>query len=1120
MAESAVIVKPFLSKGNCSCYAGLMKRAVTFFLIGLGLGLGARVHAELVITELMAISDGELTDRDGEVSDWIEITNTGNEAIDLSGYALTDDREFLGKWLFPNGHVLESGEYLIVFASGKDQMGLLDRELHTNFKLSGDGEFLALVEPDGETITHAFDPGYPEQRKGVSYGVDVETGEAHYFDDATPGNANGSGVLGFTADPEFSIARGFHTEPFELVLTSATEGARIRYTTNGGVPSLLTARTYTEPIVIDKTTTLRANASKGGLQTSKLVTHTFIFVDDVLQQKDVSPPGAHWDAEMDPEVVNDTDQTWSVAEALTSIPTLSVVAKDADLFGSDGIYKRPDRRGFEVPCSAEYFFPEGYEGHRGGDGFAIDCGIAINGNFSRLTENPKHSFRLKFKDIYGKAKLRYPLFPERGTETFDTITIRTGHNQGWATGHPSTQMMRNQFARDLQGMDPNHFTSRGHWVHLYLNGLYWGLYNFHERPDDSFGAENYGGDKDEYDAFKGLRAGGSSQALMIAGNRTAWAELFQRSGRDLSDPDNYESMIELVDVDQLIDYTIGLLYTGDLDGPTGLGVSATQPKNFYAMRQRDPAGRFRFFRWDSEFTLDRVSEDVSERRGTENPAKLHFEMRKNSEYRLRFADRVHRYLFNDGLLAPENVAAFYLERIAFIDKAIVAESARWGDSKRSRPYTRDVDWVRERDRIVNEWFPRRTEIVVNQFIKDGLYPDVDATEFRIGGQASGGGFFDSDSMLTLSSPDSSLLSPGTIYYTLDGSDPRDPDTGEVSDSAIVYDEAIALPAKVTVRSRVLKRLKGWSALSEATFITGTRSPERGDLVVSEIHYRPAAATEDEVALGFGQRQDFEFLELINVSEDAIDLTGLNFVEGIRFQFEEAKFTRMGPGERLVLVGSQAAFETRYGENLPLAGQFSGQLSNDGERIVLANADGDQVIDFSYNDTAPWPEAADGSGPSLVLVAPEPMSDLSAPDQWATSSIVGGTPGRADDDGQSGFDRWLERHFGEQASEPTIAATTSDPDGDGVINGVEYVLNSDPKDGASVPNIEIREGILTYRRNNQTDATDVLIETSTDLLEWELFDGMTSEPLPNQDGTITIEARIVAPAFARLRVRLP
>ena len=95
-----------------------MKRALTLLVICLG--LGARGHAELMITELMAISDGELTDRDGEVSDWIEVANTGNGAIDLSGYALTDDTELLGKWLFPNGHVLESGDYLIVFASGKD----------------------------------------------------------------------------------------------------------------------------------------------------------------------------------------------------------------------------------------------------------------------------------------------------------------------------------------------------------------------------------------------------------------------------------------------------------------------------------------------------------------------------------------------------------------------------------------------------------------------------------------------------------------------------------------------------------------------------------------------------------------------------------------------------------------------------------------------------------------------------------------------------------------------------------------------------------------------------------------------------------------------------------------
>src|SRR4030095_1819270 len=136
-------------------------------------------------------------------------------------------------------------------------------------------------------------------------------------------------------------------------------------------------------------------------------------------------------------------------------------------------------------------------------------------------------------------------------------------------------------------------------VHLYLNGQYWGIYFLSERPDDSFAAAHYGGRKEEYDVFRGLSTGGSSQAEIVAGNRTAWAALFALASQDLSDPASYQAMQQVVDVDQLIDYTIGTLYTGDLDGPTGLGPNATQPKNFYAMRRRHPEGRFRFFRWDA-----------------------------------------------------------------------------------------------------------------------------------------------------------------------------------------------------------------------------------------------------------------------------------------------------------------------------------------------------------------------------------------------------------------------------------------------------------------------------------------------------------------------------------------
>ena len=1073
------------------CYR-LMKRLLT--MLALGLSLGDQGWGQPMITEFMAINGGELIDGDGEPSDWIEIFNTGDDTLDLGQYALTDDPDALGKWPFPAGQRLQGHGYLIVFASGKDGGGLFAQELHTNFKLSGDGEYLALVKREEETIVHAFDPGYPVQRSAFSYGIDATSGDHRYYRETTPGQPNAAGRSGFTADPTFSATRGFFSEAFELSLTSETEGARIRYSTDGSVPSLFTGRTYTGPVVIDGTTTLRAHATGGGMEPSNLITHTYIFVDEVLQQRDMSPPGSHWDTEMDPDVVNDASQTWSVAQALTSIPALSLVASHGDLFGGNGIYKRPERRNYDVPCSAEYFFPKGYDGHPGGDGFAIDCGLTINGNYSRLTHNPKHSFRLKFKDIYGKSKLRYPLFPERGTDTFDTITIRTGHNQGWATDHPSTQMMRNQFSRDLQALDPSHFIARGHWVHLYLNGLYWGLYNFHERPDHSFAAENYGGDKEEYDAFKGLRTGGSSQAMMIAGNRTAWAELFRRAARDLTVPENYRAVLELVDLDQLIDYTIGLLYTGDLDGPTGLGVEATQPKNFYAVRRRHPTGRFRFFRWDSEFTLQNANEDVSERRGTENPAKLHFELRKNPEYRMRFADRVQRHFFHDGLLTPENAAAFYLSRLAFIDKAIVAESARWGDSKRDRPYTRDVDWVRETNRIVNHWFPRRTQIVLDQFIKDGLYPEVRAATFTVDGDARYGGFLDEGARLAMSSPDSTLLSPAVIYYTLDGGDPRGAETAEISPEAIVYESPIALPDKVT----------------------GAKPARHRDLVVSEIHYRPMRPTADETEAGFSSRQEFEFIELKNVGESAVDLTGTRFTVGIRFEFEQDDLTRLPKGDRLILVNNRAAFEHRYGDALPVAGAFSGsRLSDDGERLVLLDRDGGVLLDFTYNDAEPWPRPADGRGSSLVLSNPSPDSDLSDPRQWRTRVVDGDRP-------TTGYDAWVSQHF--PSADPAWTAFGADPDGDGFVNGIEFALSSDPSAPAILPKIIAGSRELIYRRNAAFPRTHIGVEQSSDLIHWVPLESGRTASSPLGDGevidTVDLKDQDAGRSFARLRVRLP
>ena len=124
-----------------------------------------------VIAEFMAKNDATLQDEDGDWSDWIEIRNNGDAAVDLESWYLTDDAAELNRWNFPDV-ALAPGEQLIVFASGKDRT-IPGAELHADFKLDGDGEYLALVGPDDATVRQEFSPAYPPQVADVSYGPDM-----------------------------------------------------------------------------------------------------------------------------------------------------------------------------------------------------------------------------------------------------------------------------------------------------------------------------------------------------------------------------------------------------------------------------------------------------------------------------------------------------------------------------------------------------------------------------------------------------------------------------------------------------------------------------------------------------------------------------------------------------------------------------------------------------------------------------------------------------------------------------------------------------------------------------------------------------------------------------------
>ena len=122
----------------------------------------------VVINEFLAVNTNGVQDQDGDRSDWIELRNTSAAAVNLAGWHLTDDSGDLDKWEIPAVN-LAPGAYLTIFASGKDR-AVAGQELHTNFSLEQNGEYLALVMPDGVTVVHAFDP-FPPQVANVSYGA-------------------------------------------------------------------------------------------------------------------------------------------------------------------------------------------------------------------------------------------------------------------------------------------------------------------------------------------------------------------------------------------------------------------------------------------------------------------------------------------------------------------------------------------------------------------------------------------------------------------------------------------------------------------------------------------------------------------------------------------------------------------------------------------------------------------------------------------------------------------------------------------------------------------------------------------------------------------------------------
>ena len=906
----------------------------------------------VVINELLASNDYILEDpcEPNEYPDWVELYNTSPLPIVIGGMYMTDKFDNPTKWKIPDATIIGPWEYLVFYAVGDVEP--YHGPTHMDFKLSASGEAIALFDTDGSTLVHSIT--FAEQVTDVSYGLYPDASEnLRFMGGPTPGRANSGAYRGEVSDIQFSHDHGFYDSSFNLSMVCETGGVRIYYTLDGSEPSRFNGTLYSgTPLNISQTTIIRAEGSRPGFFSSSIETQSYIFLDDVVNQPT-----------MNAGVVAAFSSV--IEDSFKSIPTLSIAMNPADLVNlqlqdsRDGPTDPNPKQ--ELSASAELIYSDANEG----EGLGINC--AIEGHSWALE---KRSYKLIFKSQFGPSKLDYPFFEsavhhsDSAVEQFDRIVLRASKNM-------NVTYAGDQWTRDTQTLMSG-IGSRGTFVHLYLNGTYCGIYNATERPDASFSSSYLGGEKEDYFATNHGYERGEDH---ISGDPNRFDNMISMAlGLNLEDPTTYETFKGLCDVSNFADYTILYWFSGFGDGIDNNWYAGM--RNVPLIGEIPPEG-FMIYMWDAESVFQYMSGPPGSAypwvpyyyfyyECDESPNDVNctivstwVALHENEDFNMLFADRIYKHCFNDGALTDENTQTRWDMIVDDISDAAICERARW-------PY--GSGWSGQTPlppETVN--MTSFVDIFMNALDNyGGLYPTIDPPTFN-----QHGGAVSSPYVVILTNPNVS----GTVYYTLDGTDPREPVTGNPVGTAGI---SMVLNQSMHVKARVFDD-PNWSALNEVTFAVG---PVADNLRITEIMYHPLDTSDPN-------DPNTEYIELKNLGPETINLNLVRFTNGIDFTFPSVS---LASGVHVLVVKDQNAFEAKYGTGRNVAGEYSGSLRNSGERIELEDPIGQTIHNFRYSDS--WRDNTDGDGYSLTIIDPANSDSNSwdEKDSWRPSVYVNGSPG--------------------------------------------------------------------------------------------------------------------------------
>ncbi len=1082
------------------------------------------------INEIVAANKTGLKDEDGEYSDWIEIFNPDGAPVSLAGYRLTDDPLKLGKWTFP-AVTLNPGAYLVVFASGKDRANPTNK-LHASFSLGIEGEFLALVAPNGTSVVSAIGPGYPRQFDNVSFGVGgtVAAPVWSYFTTPTPGAANAAGAK---AGPSvtFIVKNPTPVDPGNMVINVA-------------------ARAVNDPVASVKLYYRRMFGAEA-----------MALMNDSGTGADTVAGDGIWAATIPAAAFGPGEMTrWRVVAADTAgteskEPAFRDSINSPQYYGTVSLDARiqsllPVLHWFTTNVNAAATETGGrgsifYEGE-----FYDNVKFSLHGQST--ASFPKHSYNIDFsshnhfrwrtnearvRDIdlltnwADKSKVRhvlaYEIMRAAGVAAHFAFTVRVQHNGNF--------------------FSTADFVERGNGDYLERAGLNkdGALYKFYGNTlNKAAGDTGTSGVEKKNREFEG----NADLQGLINGLAVSGAALT-----------NY--IYDNIDLARCVDQLAANSVIRNID---------MHVKNWYLYRDTGRSGEWCILPWDLDLSHGRVW----------NEGNTYFDngIYTDSYIVTGTSSRLVSQLFNmpntramimrrirtlaDMFLQPPPAAGtpesslFYErrlnEQLALIDPpSIIPSDARrdfekwgsWLQGGTTVPYTnRNIaveTMARAVQRFKTEYLPARRAYVYNTQVvgKGGQIPLPQERPGTNGTSVQPVILFGAMDVSPVSgNQDQEFVQlQNTNAFAVDISDWKV--TGGIEHA---FTPGTVIPARSSIyitpaaeafRARSVAPRGGQglfvqggykghlSNLGETLFLVdatggtnssisyvGQPSEAQKYLVVSELMYHPPG---DGLA---------EFIEVWNTSGTVtLDLVGIHFSQGVDFNFNGSPIQSLAPGARAVVVRDLAAFNLAYGVGRPVAGVFTNgtALDNGGESIKLEDADNQTILEFKYDDVPPWPKSADGEGASLVAIAPETKPNLSLGVNWRASSAAGGNPGGPDVD--DGF--------------PTNPS--GDADGNGQPDLLDYALGNGVGKPAIFPAVawqaDVAGGpvVLQFTYPASLTASRALVEIlySTDLANWQDASAsmQAGTTVPLEDGRVLLKWTIKAPLseapqiYLRLRV---